>query len=212
MIRLQGGSLAVALLVGLSVGCSMDAVRNIRGPQLTDVPPGLGYEAEYSSTRRVLPAREPLSLRAYTTSEGDGNASILIAELEGETAEDEIRAVHEELEARWGGDGRQFGPLERLDVGLLTGWGWTERGRSSRRLVAVVSVEETERTWTIDFYSSLARLEDEELMRRTVESFSPDPEAGSGSGVRLVFVLVVVTALAFAWRMARRPQHRRRRP
>lgn len=199
-----------AALAGLTLlvagGCSTS---NVRGPQLKDVPADFGLDREAQSRRVIFEDLPMLDRRGYFLRGDEGTASVILSEFEGEVGKSDLRAMHEDRAESWARSGVDFGEIEDVEIDNRPAWLWFERAARSHRLVAVVPYPDTERIWTVDFYTSVDRLQDDALMLRHVTSFALDPQADTRTPALSVFFVLFAVASFLVWSFRRSRQHRR---
>ena len=206
MLRRFSLTALAALALMVAGGCSTS---NVRGPQLKDVPADFGLDRDAQSRRIVFEELPMLDRCGYFLRGDEGTASIILTEFEGSVTKSELEVLHEDRAERWARSGVVFGEIDGVEIDNEAAWLWFERGARSRRLVAVVPYPDEDRVWTVDFYTSVGRLQDDELMERHVTSFSLDPQAETRTPTLFFFFLFISTCLIVAWYLRRGRQHRR---
>jgi hypothetical protein len=202
--------LSLSALAGLALlaggGCAPTS--NVSGPQLKDVPADFGLDRSARSRRIVLEDRELLDRLGYFLRGDEGTASIILTEFAGPISKSELEELQADRAERWARSGVVFSDLEELWIDNTPAWIWYERGARSRRLVGVVPYPDLDRVWTVDFYTSVSRLQDEEMMLRHVASFALDPQAEQRAPVTFFFFCFFAACGAIIWYLRRGRQYR----
>jgi hypothetical protein len=165
---------ACASLLAGPVGCRDSG---IQGPQIGNVPRGFRFDPNARATRRVLDRRSPVGQRGYfRQGSGDKHSMIMITEYRGAMSPAEIRGAYEDARALY--PSQRYGPVETLRVASLPAWAWlitqpSEGTIASLCYAAVIPDAKTDRTYTVEFYTTEPEFQNVQLLKGTVMSFAP---------------------------------------
>jgi hypothetical protein len=185
------------------IGCAHPL---IPGPQLTQVPPGFGFDGQWKADRPILPDRHIVEQRGYVQSgRKDNDNSILIMTLSGPTTYDSIVATWTALESQPGN--AEYGPVISFPVGHRTAWGWRVLHRQDDRvvsqdLVGIVSDEDSGLTYVLEFRAASPEYRNDALMTRTLGSLKVKGK-DRVSVAKLGAVIALAAGFAFVYTRAR---------
>jgi hypothetical protein len=156
--------LALALL---SSGC----LSVVDGPQLGEVPDGLGYLAALESARRPLPRRTHLRQLGYLSGP-DWRSSVVITVYSGAAAATEVFEARDEYAKRY--TSTTYSEVESLAIEGRPAWGWQETQTVSGRVfsvgfTAVVAYKDV--SYSIEYTSRDPRNQGDRHLREVVMSF-----------------------------------------
>jgi hypothetical protein len=202
-----GSATRYAVVAGLFVtACLLAGCAPVNeGPQMSIVPPGIGYTTTVESASVLLPSHARLRQVAYLPPFGQpGPTSIIITEVAGAVTASEVAGVRDDLVRRH--TSIRYGTLEPLELAGHPGWGWTERYTTKGRVTqagftAVVTWDV--QSYSIEVSSSDPKLIDPDRLRELAMSFSVVTQASLDGWVLIGGGLILGAIVTFLWRSQR---------
>jgi hypothetical protein len=191
------GVILAAILMGSGNGCSKPV---LEGGQISKVPEGFFFDANAEAARLVFPDRAKLDQRGYFAMRDDEHCSIMITEYEGTTEHEAVTTARDRAAEKY--SYQDCSEVEPLHIDGQPAWGWlvTQRVKgeiSSYKYTAVVSYEDDNLTYTVEFYASDPRYRDPEFQKETVQGFEVQKAGVSYGYVGLAVVLAAGFGAAF---------------
>ena len=166
-----------ALVIGglMLMGSSCDRPL-IDGPQIRKAPEGFLFDANFSAARKVFTDRPPTDQRGYMTMDEDTHSSITMTEFPRAATYEDAQAALEYDRTKYGRDSK-YGSIEATIIDKHPAWIWTKTNMykgevSSLETIAVVSYEEHDATWTVEYSCRIPKLMDFDGMEETVKTFT----------------------------------------
>jgi hypothetical protein len=166
-------ALAIGCLLLMGASCDRPL---IDGPQIRKAPDGFLFDANFSAARKVFTDRPPTDQRGYHTMGEDTFSSITMTEFPRAATYEDAEAAREYDRQKYGQDS-EYGPIEATIVDKHPAWIWTKTNMyqgqvSSLEYIAVVSYEEHDATWTVEYSCRIPKLMDLDGMEETVKTFT----------------------------------------
>lgn len=191
------GIVLAAILMGSGHGCSKPV---LEGGQISDVPAGFLLDINATAARLVFPERKMLDQRGYFAIRDEDHCSIMITQYQGGTDFERATEARNRAAKKYGY--QNYSDVEVLHIDGQPAWGWLVtqyvKGEiSSYKYTAVVSYEEDDMTYTVEFYASDPRFRNPELQKEIVQGFEVQKAGVSFGTVGLALVLAAGLGAAF---------------
>jgi hypothetical protein len=178
----------------------------VEGPTIRDLPLGFVYDANASSSRKVLPERELLDTAAWMTLTEDRECSITFTTYAGPSNREQATAARDDAASKY--PYAEYGDVRATSIDGRPAWAWfttqTVKGElASRTYTAVIADPEEDVTYTVEFHARDPRYRTEAFLMETVDRFTVHTAGAGSTPIVLGALLAGGFALALR-RMGRR--------